>query len=389
MGPERFRNTIIMTKFQSILRGGPVVCAVDRYYQIMVPVRCETLMRVTVNGKDYYDHVNGVRRTSCPVQVFTVPMRELNEAGEYTLRYQRVISRQAYSCLKGREVSRRYSFRGIKDDGPVNVYVISDCHGIRNESIAACAYFDGAPDLLILNGDVSSSCATEEESLLPLDIAWAVTGGTVPCVVTRGNHDLRGTYSEKLNDYIPTCNGKTYYQVCLGPLWLLVLDCGEDKDDGHREYGGTAAYHAMRLDETDFLHAVADDPSAGFLDPSVKHRIIVSHIPFSYRDRGTEKGERPFDIEDDIYTDWAAVLKDRIHPDLSIAGHHHRCEVWPVGSEKNARSAGCPVLIAGKPVHGGDRNCIGAAVTLSDGQAHVRFTDKRRTILEETSISYK
>jgi hypothetical protein len=376
-----------MKHYQSILRGGPVVCAVDRYYQIMVPVRCDTLMRVTVNGKDYYNHVNGVRRSSCPVQVFTVPMTELNEAGAYTVHYQRVISRQAYACLKGREVSKLFSFWGIKADGPVNVYVISDCHGIRNESIASCTYFGGAPDLLILNGDVSSSCATEEESLLPLDIAWAVTQGSVPCIITRGNHDLRGTYSEKLNDYIPTCNGKTYYQVCLGPLWLLVLDCGEDKDDGHREYGGTAAYHAMRLEETAFLHAIADDPSAGFRDPNVRHKFVVSHIPMTYRDRGLEKGERPFDIEDEIYTEWISVLNERIRPDLCISGHLHRCEVWPVDSEKNERGVDCPVLIAGRPVHRGDRNCFGAAIALSDGQAEIRFTDKRHTVSDETVIT--
>ena len=363
----------------SILRNGPTVCAVGREYQIMVPVNCDTLMSVSVNGKVYDNHANGVRRSDCAVQRFCVPMSELDAAGEYTLIYNRVLARRPYSCLKGPTVSRTYRFSPITDKEQINLYVLSDCHGIKKESIEAGSYFGESLDLLILNGDVSSSCMTLDEALLPYDIAFGITQGRVPCVITRGNHDLRGVWSEHLHELIPSRDGRMYYAVEFDALWLLVLDCGEDKDDSHREYSGTAAYHAMRCEETGYLRALAEQLKT---DESIKrkHRIVVSHIPVSYRDRGESKGERPFDIENTIYTEWARILNEDIRPELYIAGHLHRTELWEPDSPKNCRGIDCPVLIAGKPFHGRDRNIIGAAVTLGREENSILFSDKNKQV---------
>ena len=347
----------------------------------MVPVNCETLMSVTVNGKEYFDHANGVRRSNCPVQRFTVPMAELDAAEKYTLRYCRVIKRMAYSCLKGPTVTRVFPFTPLKRMNGINIYLLSDCHGIKQESIEAASFFGDQLDLLILNGDVSSSCMTLDEALLPYDIAYGVTKGRVPVIITRGNHDLRGTYSENLHELMPSRNGKMYYEVSLGSLWLLVLDCGEDKDDGHREYAGTAAYHAMRVEETAFLKELADRISE--VPVSARTKIVVSHIPVSYRDQGKEKGECPFDIENDLYTEWTELLNRDIRPDLYLAGHLHRTELWYPDSPKNGRPICCPVLIAGKPVRGKDKNVIGAALTLCCGGFSVFFTDKSKSVLSD------
>ena len=376
----------MLSSKKGILRTGPVVCAVNRDYHIMVPVNGETLMRVTVNGRDYFCHSNGVRRTDVPVQRFIVPMKELDAAKAYTLHYRKVISRMAYACIKGKTVSKTYSFRPVSDPSELHVYVLSDCHGLGKEATEAAAYFGDSLDLLILNGDVSSSCMTIDEALLPFDIAYAVTKGSVPCVITRGNHDLRGKYSERLHELMPTDNGRTYYQVCLGPLWLLVLDCGEDKNDDHREYGGTAAFHTMRQEESRFLRSLFNDPAAGYLSSGVREKIILSHIPVTHRNRGEEKGERPFDIEDELYSGWIDGINRNVKPDLCIAGHLHRNTVWEIDGPENHRRIGCPVLITGVPKHGKHRNCSGAAVVFSDRSIVVSFTDRHHNISEEITI---
>lgn len=369
----------------SILRAGPVVCAVDREYRIMVPVNCETLMSVIVNGKEYFCHSNGIRRSRCAVQKFTVPMAELDAAKAYTLRYQRVISRQAYACLKGPVNQKTFSFRPLSEKKTVNVYVLSDTHGIRQEAITAGSFFRDDLDLLILNGDISSSCMTQDEAMLPYDIAYGVTGGSVPCIITRGNHDLRGRFSEELHEWLPTLNNRTYYPVSLGPLWLLVLDCGEDKNDDHREYGGTAAFHAMRTEETEFLRRLSiDDDEQGA--QQIKHKLIVSHIPVPHRNHGSSKGECPFDIENEIYSEWIDILNKRIRPELYIGGHLHGSELWRKDSPKNERRIDCPVLIAGVPVHGRRPDCIGAALSISDKDITIRFTDKSNTVIRTETI---
>lgn len=369
----------------SVLRAGPVVCAVDREYQIMVPVNCETLMSVCVNGTEYYCHSNGVRRSRCAVQKFTVPMAELDAAKEYTLRYQRVISRQAYACLKGPINQKTFSFRPLTDKEQINVYVLSDTHGIRKKAIRAASYFDGDLDLLILNGDISSSCMTVDEAMLPYDIAYGVTGGNVPCIITRGNHDLRGTFSEDLHEWLPTLNSCTYFPVSLGPLWLLVLDCGEDKNDDHREYGGTAAFHTMRKEETAFLRRLALSADDQIAQQNI-HKLVVSHIPLPHRNHGSSRGECPFDIENEIYSEWIDILNERIRPELYIGGHLHGSELWRKDSPRNERKIDCPVLIAGVPVHGSQPNCIGAALTIMKDKTTIRFTDSDKNVIKAENI---
>ena len=354
------------------------MCAVENEYQILVPVNCQTLMSVIVGGKEFFNHSVGVRKTDCAVQRFSVPMEDLDRAGEYTLRYCRVIKRYAYACLKGRTVTKTFSFRSVRQSGDIRIYVLSDCHGIKQESIEAGSFFGEELDLLILNGDVASSCMTIDEALLPHDIAYGITKGSVPCIITRGNHDLRGVCSERLPELIPSCQGKTYYSVRLGRLWLLVLDCGEDKNDDHREYGGTAAFHPMRMEETEFLRALAEQPERSGICGAT-HRLVVSHIPVVYQDRGSCKGEQPFDIENELYDEWVDILNCEVKPELYIAGHLHRTELWQVGSEKNARKLNCPVLIAGKPFRGSDRNIIGAALTVRDDNIDIVFSDKSKT----------
>lgn len=52
---------------------------------------------------------------------------------------------------------------------------------------------------------------------------------------SRGNHDMRGKLSEKMQTYTLTDNGNSYYSFQIGALWEMVLDCGEDKADSHEE----------------------------------------------------------------------------------------------------------------------------------------------------------
>ena len=371
---------------KTILRTGPVVCAVDRNYHIIVPVNTETLMSVFVNGKEYFYHSNGVRRTDVPVQKFIVPMSELDAAKEYTICYQKVISRQPYECIKGKMMRKTYAFRPLHQNGQLHIYVISDCHGIYREAVSAGSYFGNDLDLLILNGDISSSSSAVGDVMLNYDIAYAITKGGAPCIITRGNHDLRGKYAERLQDALPTDSGRSYYQIRLGPLWILVLDCGEDKTDSHREYGGTAAYHSMRIEEGRFLDSLFKDSSAGYNDAGVKKKIVVSHIPLMHRNRSTSKGERPFLIEDVLYQSWIDGINRNIQPDLYIAGHLHRNVLWSPDATQNSRGVCCPILVAGVPKHGADRNFTGAAVILKDQSMQIAFTDKNHTISEDTVI---
>lgn len=117
----------------------------------------------------------------------------------------------------------------------------------------------GAIDFLILNGDIIDHSGSVENFDEIYEIIEELTGGSIPVVFSRGNHDLRGVCAEKLAEYTPVDNGNSYYTFTLGSIWGILLDCGEDKIDAHPEYGNTVCCHAFREEETEYLKQVIEN----------------------------------------------------------------------------------------------------------------------------------
>ena len=64
-----------------------------------------------------------------------------------------------------------------------------------------------------------------------MDTATNMFAGEVPAFFARGNHETRGAFSVNFPEYFPTNSGKLYYAFRQGPVYFIVLDCGEDKPD--------------------------------------------------------------------------------------------------------------------------------------------------------------
>ena len=138
-------------------------------------------------------------KTDCFVQQFNVPRALLDNKREYTVRFANMFNRKPYRSEISDFSERRFSFTPLPDQYPLHIAHISDTHGAGEPAIRACEYFKKT-DLLILNGDISSSSNNADQVLLPFEIAHAVTKGEIPCIITRGNHDLRGKLAEQLTD---------------------------------------------------------------------------------------------------------------------------------------------------------------------------------------------
>ncbi len=375
-------------KGKSIIQYGPIVCAVGNCYQIRIPVRKKALMSVVVAGKEYFNHSNGIKRSDCIIQQFEIPAKELDEAKEYTVRYEEVILRLPYSCRKKPMQSETFKFKPITKDNDINIYHIADTHGIEKAAVDAGCYFGDELDLLILNGDISSSCNTVDEVMLSYKIAYGITKGEIPCIITRGNHDLRGKLSEKLEEMLPAKQGKSYYSVRISNMWFIVLDCGEDKDDSHQEYSGTAAFHKMRLDETEFIEDIIRNSDKEYNADGVKYRFVVSHVPFTYHNTDEKRGENPFDIENEIYDNWTSLLKERINPQLIICGHLHEAEIFRKGGKNDHRNQPCDVIVGAKPDRKTGKNFIGAAIKINPDGCEVDFTDSSHAVTGKEYIEF-
>lgn len=348
----------------------PAVFAVENKYQIIVPVEKPSLMWVEVDGKKYCDEVNGVLRSDVEVHRMTVPMAALDKAKSYTVVEREIINRDPYFPKASEERRQNYNFKPVEGEN-LRAYCISDTHGMKDEPIAAAKAY-GKIDFLILNGDIADFNHEIWRYQNTYDIASEVTGGEIPIVFARGNHDLRGFAAEKQVSFMPNDNGNTFYTFKLGNVHGIVLDCGEDKADENDEYGGTICCHDFRLRVTDFLRKVCE--SGEFKED--EHRIVLCHIPFTYR-RGNI-----FNIEEALYAEWARLLKEYIKPELMICGHLHILLSSPVGSKWDHLGQPCPMLIASEK---GDGYYCGCGIEFSSDSVDVTYIDSSGAVQARAS----
>ena len=361
----------------TILETSPAVFAVGRAYEIMVPVREACLIWIQVGERVFADSWQGIMRSDVKVHRVRIPMEALDEAGEYTVISRVFIERSPYFPQMEETQKTRFLFHPVRNDQEsVRIYHIADVHSHWEPAVRA-ANASGRPDLLVMNGDLPEDGGSAEHILTIYKLAEGITGGNIPIVFARGNHDCRGTFAEHLGEYIPLDGERTYYTFRLGPIWGVVLDCGEDKPDDHPEYGGTDGtiwFHAYRQEETAFLKRVAENRDMEYNEESVRYRFVIVHNPF------TRQLEPPFDIEKEIYSEWAAILKEQIHPDLMLCGHIHETAVYEPGGEMDHLGQPCPVVVGADPLYLHEKkedSFVGAAFVLQNEEIRLSFTDSK------------
>ncbi len=366
----------------SFIKYGPVVCAVETDYLIMIPVKKKCIMTLKIGDHTFFNSVNGIKVTSCKIQRFIVPSSLLDEVKEYEVIAESV---RVVDVPPVKE-SLTFRFKPVSDNETVNIYHISDTHGLFEEPVKAAKMFEGKIDLLILNGDISSSCNRFEDVLLNYKIAFAITNGEIPCLIIRGNHDLRGEKAQFLDKLLPVSFGNPYYFVRLKNLDILVLDCGEDKEDSHREYDNLAAFHEMRLRETEFLESRL---SAYMSQKTAVRRLLVSHIPVNFINNGICKGERPFNIENEIYEKWTGLINEYYKPHLYLAGHLHDTVVWKPDNARNHRKLNCATVIGSEPFKDiFDKKMHSCFISVSINNSTVIFNDSNGNLIEKSEITY-
>ena len=358
-----------------MLKYEPAVFCVGDSYQIMAIVKKPSLMWVEAGGKRYYDETNGILRSQREIHRMSVPAKVLDSAREYTICEREIIKRKAYHT-KSREVKKyRFEFNPVEGGNPVRAFHIADTHSRRDEPVKAAAAF-GKTDFLILNGDILNHCENAKDFNIVYNIAAAVTHGSIPIVFSRGNHDMRGANTEIFADYTPNCNQNTYYTFRLGPVWGIVLDCGEDKLDSHAEYGNTVCCHEFRLRQTEFIKAVIKNAENEYLAEGVQYRTVISHIPFTHNLGGE------FEIEKELYSEWARLLGENIKPHIMIQGHTHRISVNKVGSEFDSYGVQpCAAVIASQLDSKGFAGC---GFTFGKGKIEITaVSDRGKVLLNE------
>ena len=339
----------------------PAVFAVGRNYQIMVPVEHETLLWVRVGNETFYDESNGVLRSAKKIHQVVVPMEVLDEARSYTVYEREIVERKAYNSVTGIEKSWDFAFRPVTKDH-LHIFHVADVHNRAVEAVLASRYAEQI-DLLVMNGDVPEDSSRVEHFYTIYSIAEDITHGSIPIVFARGNHDLRGALSDQLTDYIPSDCGKSYYTFRVGSIWGIVLDCGEDKADTHPEYGYTVCCTPFRRHQTDFIRNVICHADDEYLAEGVETKLVISHNPFVHCDHP------PFDIDKDIYSQWIALLREHVKPQLMLSGHTHTIEMHFPNDGWSTNGDLCPVLVGTAPRYQG--HLVANLISINSGKVSI------------------
>lgn len=358
----------------------PSVFAVGDNYIICACLAVEATVCAKIGEETYYDSSNGILRSKKFLHMIEVPMATLDKAGEYTLIVREFTDRCPYYPKSCEPSEYTVSFKGISDKEEIRISYLSDTHGRTEAPIRSASYFGDSLDLLVLGGDIADHSGEVENFKTLYALAGAVTGGRVPCIFTRGNHDLRGACAEMLADYTPTDGGKSYFTTRLGSLWVLCLDCGEDKADSSIEYGHTVACHDFRLRETAFIRKVIERRKCEYEAEGVRYKLMMSHVPFAQR------YEDPFNPEEEIYTEWCRLCREEVKPELWLTGHKHVARVSRVGSELDHFGQPCDCVIGAKPDFT-KNTFVSAHVILGKDTDKVIFVDDGGNVIGEDTVT--
>lgn len=190
--------------------------------------------------------------------------------------------------------------------------VFQDLHGQEARLTQLTARADLAQaDLVFFNGDTLEAITGEDYLFAGfIDPATRLFARRLPFVYVRGNHDTRGAWARRLEEYIPPRKGRYYYAFDHGPVRFVVLDTGEDKPDDSPVYAGLVDFDRYRLKEADWLKA--EISSEAFR--RAVFRVVLVHMP--------PFGPSGYAVEH-LTKAWGPWLNEG-GVDVVLSGHYHK-----------------------------------------------------------------
>ena len=319
---------------------GAVVYAVENEYQIVFSSRTEARAWVEIDDVRYFDNYAGSNRSYTKIHKVTIPMEILDEAKEYEIHIQKITYRGPFGGYFGRDISEKYTFKPVETSDGLNYYSLADIHMAGKAAIKAASYMEDK-ELLVLAGDIVSMMDTYADANLVNEYAHEMTKGSIPVVYARGNHEIKGKYSEEFHNFVGSKDENFYYSFTLDNLYGVVLDIGEDHDDDYWEYYDTAYYEEYRENQISFLREEAKKDLSKY-----DYRLAVCHIPVVFINNRRNHEEQKIKLTEEL---------NKMNIDMMISGHQHYLFIFEPGFDyklENGRYVWNPNISSSKPYKG-------------------------------------
>lgn len=287
----------------------PVVYAVEDTYQIVFSTNHPATAWVEIGGEKYYDLFAGSMKSKDTVHKITVPQEKLDEAKSYSIHAEKMIYRGPFGGFKDAEISKRYNFRPVDSSDGLTYYTVTDTHHAAKGVVNAAKSVEDL-DFLVVLGDSVGMVEYEKDVQYTNLFAHEITGGEIPVVYARGNHEIKGQYAEELHRYVGSRNESFYYWFTISDVFGITLDLGEDHDAGWWEYYGTDRFALYHNEQTEFLQVLAEEKPY----ENYRYTLVACHIPIQFVNSRKDHVE--------VKAAWTRLL-NQIEPDLAVYGHQH------------------------------------------------------------------
>jgi|GEM_PF-589902 len=323
----------------------------------------------TYQGREYtlYAEAHGRRIGDRHIHAVHIPYEHLNN-NPYTIGSTRVVENFGYGSRLGKTISAGPYTLKVNTGKTQSYLCISDWHTQLKKAKAAIAQL-GDYDALIMLGDPAGDMSFEEQAVRYIvQFGGEITGGTMPVIFVRGNHETRGAFAADLPAYLGY--ERLYYTVQRGAYSFLVLDSGEDKPDDHVEYGGLDDYARQRAAMLEWLQT----------RPKTGDKLVVLSHAWQVCEPETETKQS--------LAAWNEM--DRLGARFLISGHTHVCEFL---NRENTQAA--PYLAAHPSItayiDGGiqsNKNYIASKLTLSPTGVHFEAADNTGEKVMDTTLPW-
>ncbi len=217
----------------------------------------------------------------------------------------------------------------------VNWLILNDIHDVSESYRHLIGLNKNEPyDYVFLNGDMYDDLENENQVIdLMIKPCAEIFAAQKPMIFVRGNHDIRGQFAREMLNYFSFPKG-AYFTYRHGPVFVIVLDTGEDKEDTAAAYSGLVDFQNFRNNQAVWLEKILQ--SDAYRKAPIK--VVKMHIPTHYTVGG--KGELHCR---ELFT----PLFNQYKVDLVISGHTHKYGVYPPNEIHQY-----PLVIGGGPKPG-------------------------------------
>ncbi|WP_164972767.1 FN3 domain-containing metallophosphoesterase family protein [Lacibacter luteus] len=249
---------------------------------------------------------------------------ELSDLKPGTTYYYRVASKniiefQPYKVVYGETIySKFYQFKTMDEQvAETSWLILNDIHDVRGSYEHMIGLNKNEPfDYVFLNGDMYDDIENEDQVIELMIKPCAETfAAEKPMIFVRGNHDIRGKYAREMLNYFSFPKGP-FFTYRHGPVFVIVLDTGEDKEDAAAVFAGLVDCEAFRKKQATWLETVLQSDEY----KNAPYKVVKMHIPTHYTTGG--KGELHCR---ELFT----PLFNQYKVDLVISGHTHKWGVYP------------------------------------------------------------